>query len=285
MAAAFVLESTQAQLILYNSTAAINTTVTLSVGCENAMMANIKCPSNLFNVAGVGDLVATDNTTVPQICATGCTSSLTSYHNNIVTACAKDPYPWTGTPATWPGDVMWAFANRTCLMNTTTGKYCVDEVLAWWTTLDTNDILLSDYPAQYLCTPCMIKLLAQSQSTSFSNYNSDLIDDWRGVQAGEYSWKQKSQRDYQLILLLVCNVTYPTGVQPPATNLTLADLPNYVNTSALAEVPCISGNTYTVQSGDTCNSIATSKSVASGTLLIINNLYADCSGLIAGQSM
>lgn len=80
-------------------------------------------------------------------------------------------------------------------------------------------------------------------------------------------------------------MSYPTAVQPPQTNLTIADMPNFVNTSGLAEVPCISGNTYTVQSGDTCVSIGIANNVASGTLLIINNLFADCSGLDAGASM
>jgi hypothetical protein len=185
--AATAIEKTQAQIILYNSTAAINSTQPLSVGCQNALMSNISCPIELLYFAGEGDLMATDNVTVPQICTSSCTENLASYHNNVSTACAQDPQLWSGIPATWPGDVMWAYANRTCLMNTTTGQYCVDEVLSWWTTLDTNDTLLSDYPTQYLCTNCMIQLLAQSQSTSFSNYNEDFVDDWQGVQAGELS--------------------------------------------------------------------------------------------------
>ncbi|KAE9375150.1 carbohydrate-binding module family 50 protein [Stipitochalara longipes BDJ] len=257
----------RAQLILYNSSAAINSTQALSTACTNAMIANISCPIELLTFAGVGNLVASDNVTVPQICSSSCTKSLASYHKNISTACAHDPAPWPGIPATWPGDIMWAYANRTCLTNATTGKYCVDEVLSWWNTTTINATLLSNIPTQYLCTKCMLGMLAQSQSTSYSNYNADFVSDWQSVQAGE--------------LLLWIEHT----VQPPQTNLTIANLPNFVNTSGLAPVPCISGKTYRVKAGDNCTTIGISQKVASGTLFIINNLFADCSNLTVGSSI
>jgi hypothetical protein len=183
---ALVLETAQSQLVIFNSTAAINTNASLSAGCEAALIASISCPPNLFNLAGDGNVIGTDNITVPQLCASSCTNSLSSFHKTVASACSKDPSPWAGVPATWPGDVLWAFANRTCLKNTTTGAYCVDEVLSWWALLDANDtMLVSDVPTNYLCTPCMLNMLAQSQSTSFSNYNANFTSDWLAVQKGK----------------------------------------------------------------------------------------------------
>lgn len=184
MISAATLVSTQ--LVLFNSSTAINAAEVLSGACENALMANITCPGVLFDFAAVGNLVSSDNTTVPQICSPSCIDSLETYHRNVSTACGSDPQPWSGTPATWPVDVLWAFANQTCLTNNSTTQYCVDEFLTWSALLDMNNTLLSNSPTEYLCTPCMISLLAQTQSTSFSNYNSALVSDWQGVQEGKY---------------------------------------------------------------------------------------------------
>jgi hypothetical protein len=70
-------------------------------------------------------------------------------------------------------------------VNVTTGAYCVDEVLSWWTTLDTDDLPLANISTEYLCTPCMVEMLAQSQRTAYSNYNSEFIEDWQDVQASK----------------------------------------------------------------------------------------------------
>lgn len=176
----------QSQLVFFNSTNAINADVTLSAGCEAALMANISCPEPLVDLATDGLVLNSDNVTVPQVCASTCSSSLAAFHSNVSTACKNDPNPWTGMPATWFGDLVWAYANRTCLTNNVTGAYCVDEVLSWWSTVDDNStVLLTDLPSDNLCSPCMISLLAQAQSTSFSNYGSDLVDDWIAIQAGK----------------------------------------------------------------------------------------------------
>ena len=50
-------------------------------------------------------------------------------------------------------------------------------------------------------------------------------------------------------------------------------------------MPCLSGNTYTASSGDTCTSIALAKSVNSGALRILDNLLPDCSNLTPGTQL
>ena len=81
--------------------------------------------------------------------------------------------------------------------------------------------------------------------------------------------------------MAVCNVDYPTMVQPSPTNLT--NYYNYANSSS--QQTCLSGNTYNVVPGDSCQGIAAAHSVATGTLQAINNIYPDCTNLIGGSTM
>jgi LysM repeat protein len=48
---------------------------------------------------------------------------------------------------------------------------------------------------------------------------------------------------------------------------------------------CYSNHTYTVLEGDTCKSISEKTSVDTGTLEILNNLYADCSNIVVGMEL
>ena len=55
------------------------------------------------------------------------------------------------------------------------------------------------------------------------------------------------------------------------------------NSSAPANLTCLSDQSYTVQTGDTCQSIALAHSVSQGTLRLLNSLYPDCSNMVNGQ--
>lgn len=48
---------------------------------------------------------------------------------------------------------------------------------------------------------------------------------------------------------------------------------------------CYSNQTYNVVEGDTCKSISEKMSVDTGTLEILNNLYADCSNIAVGMEL
>jgi LysM repeat protein len=80
----------------------------------------------------------------------------------------------------------------------------------------------------------------------------------------------------------VCGVKLPADVHPPVTNVTL---PNTASSSSNASQTCISGRTYTVKPGDTCQTIAATYRVATGTLTIINALLPDCSNLLSDQKL
>ncbi|PMD34386.1 carbohydrate-binding module family 50 [Hyaloscypha variabilis F] len=48
---------------------------------------------------------------------------------------------------------------------------------------------------------------------------------------------------------------------------------------------CVSGNMYTTKQGDTCDSIAQSKSVSAATMFYINSNILNCSSILAGTSL
>ncbi len=74
----------------------------------------------------------------------------------------------------------------------------------------------------------------------------------------------------------------PATTNPPVTT----DLPTLTaafNTAQESPSPAGDEETYTVQAGDTCNSIAFTYSIPATRLIASNNLPADCSGLFVGQ--
>lgn len=98
------------------------------------------------------------------------------------------------------------------------------------------------------------------QSTSFSGYDNNTAQAWASIQS-------------------LCDVSYPTAPQGPAA--TPSSLPGFATSSYTGS--CLSGTNYTVKSGDTCEAIATSNSVATGTLITVNQLDPGCSDLQIGQ--
>ena len=123
---------------------------------------------------------------------------------------------------------------------------------------------LTDLPKDQLCSSCIIGLFQQSQSSSFSNYDASVAPQWSTVQS-------------------TCGINSPIEVQPLTTNVT--DFPGYAPSNYTVSSQCTSGNHYSVKSGDDCQKIATSQSIATGTLISINNLLPDCSDLLGGATL
>ncbi|RDB24798.1 hypothetical protein Hypma_007466 [Hypsizygus marmoreus] len=240
-----------------------HSTQNLSPGCITALNATITCDPYIQQLVSNDYYGSLGNATLQDaVCTAGCGSSLTSYHASVVQVCASDPQPWPGVPAAWAGDVIWATYNRTCLKDPATGAYCVDQIAA----INTGDVDLpiSSLPHDQLCSSCMIALLKNIQSTPYSNYDASYIQDWVAIQS-------------------TCSTgPLPTAVQPPATNITA--LPGVVISNP-ADSSCLSGNHYTVQSGDDVQKIAVAHGVATGTLKILNGIFPDGTNLFAGQDL
>ncbi len=98
------------------------------------------------------------------------------------------------------------------------------------------------------------------QGTSYSNYDESLASVWSSIQT-------------------TCQLSYPTAVPSLSTNVTTPG--GFAAPGTGFTGLCISGNRYTVVSGDNCETIAESQNVATGTLIAINNLFPDCTNLNA----
>jgi LysM repeat protein len=109
----------------------------------------------------------------------------------------------------------------------------------------------------------MLSLLQNRQSTPFSGYDASSAATWASIQS-------------------ICGVTYPTEVQAPAASPT--SVFGYAN-SSYSSTTCLSGNTYTVAGGDTCQAIAATHNVATGTLITLNQLLPGCTDIQAGQEI
>lgn len=116
---------------------------------------------------------------------------------------------------------------------------------------------MSSLPIAQICSPCVLALGKLIQGTSYSNYDDTIASEWSTIQSK-------------------CGVSYPTDVQPLETHLS-----EFSGFTSHYPVPstCLSGNTYTVASGDDCVRISTSKQVSTGALISLNQLFPDCSNL------
>ena len=119
-----LIPSIKAQFQLFpNGT---QSTANLSQGCITALNTTITCDPYIQQLAATDYYGSLGNATLQDsVCAAGCGASLASYHTQVAAACSSDPEPWSGIPAVWVGDVIWATHNRTCLKDPTTGRYCV----------------------------------------------------------------------------------------------------------------------------------------------------------------
>lgn len=258
-------------------------TENLSQACTSALNTTIACDAYLLQLASTDYYGSLNNASLQStVCATACGSSLSSYHNNVATACANDPEPWQGIPAVWAGDVLWATFNTTCLKDPGTGQFCIGKTS---NSFDTRDLMISSdvisnstgfadgdvdqpitsIPQAQLCSPCMITLLGHLQSTPYSNYDDQSVQQWIAVQS-------------------ICNTgPLPTAVQPPVTNIT--SLPGVSGSNPVDTSLCLSGKHYTVQPGDDVQIIATAQGVSTGMLKSLNGIFPDGTNLFAGQDL
>lgn len=123
----------------------------------------------------------------------------------------------------------------------------------------TSDTSMVNLQEAQVCSPCIIALGRLLQATSFSNYDDTIASEWSSIQK-------------------TCQVDYPIDVQPPEATPT--DMIGFAPTNYTISTACISGNTYDVASGDDCVKISQSKNVSTGGLIVLNQLFPDCSNLV-----
>ncbi|KAA8896313.1 hypothetical protein FN846DRAFT_965309 [Sphaerosporella brunnea] len=236
----------------------------VSSGCVDAMLGAVNCDSTLITFMRTDYYAPIGNSTLQEVlCAPACGTSLSSYIANVSTACANDPQPYPGLPATHFGEWAYSTYNLTCLEDQNTGQYCTDYLSALFAN-STTDQSGTGLPQSQLCSSCVIQYFRQVQGTPYSNYDSDLASQWSEIQSQ-------------------CGLSYPTAIPTLTTNVT--SLPNYAAPGTAYTGGCGSGNYYTVVSGDNCQVIAQKENVATGSLIILNGLLPDCSDLLLGATI
>ncbi|RDW72346.1 LysM peptidoglycan-binding domain-containing protein [Aspergillus mulundensis] len=211
--------------------------------CEKALYAEIYCDDYVQELSepvyhgSLGDESFTNS-----VCASSCGDSLRNFHDNVVAKCGTSAEALPGVPALSVVDAVWSGWNETCL-RASNGSFCNDILVTY---PPVNE--LSDMPAAQLCSECWVSKLKLMQSSPYSAYDN----------------VYQSQLDYTLASCdLSMSSTEPTegGVQVPASNSST----------------CSTEKEYTVQDGDTCDSIALANSVSSGTLYAENSALFNCS--------
>ncbi|KAH8803541.1 hypothetical protein F5884DRAFT_805793 [Xylogone sp. PMI_703] len=199
-----------------------------------------------------------------------------------MTACGSTTIT-VGQPNTIRADILLAYLNRTCAIDTTTRELCpiwlsgqvaslaafkkstVGSSIAGSNT-DSDIAFIKSLPTTFVCSSCFLALYKANQASPYLAYDEDDVALWQQIQS-------------------ICKIFAPTAVPTSTYNVSQSAAGFANGTAPGSNMTCLSGKTYTVQSGDSCTSIALAHSVGSETLRVINNLTPDCAGLTVGSNL
>ncbi|QUC19096.1 uncharacterized protein UV8b_03337 [Ustilaginoidea virens] len=228
----------------------------ITPGCNLALTAELPaCPREFLQLLSNGAYYSLEGQEYMDVlCNSDCAPQLAAYRQKVLTACAGDPQPRPGFPATYWVDAVTSVRELMCLKDSATGKYCADVLEAAFQDNATSTDMLGGFADEQLCSECMVNVFRQQQSTPYSNYGEEMMEAFQRIQ-------QK------------CNLNYPTASQPLQVNAT--SLFNYAP-AGYAVAKCASDRTYTVVSGDNCLSISKNSHVSTGFLILMNGLRILC---------
>ncbi|RYP37881.1 hypothetical protein DL767_002753 [Monosporascus sp. MG133] len=237
----------------------------ISAQCSLALSSPIpECPQELLNLLGGSQFYTVQNETIMDIlCREPCPPAFETYRANVGEACANDPQPRDGYPATYWVDAVSSVRSQMCLKDSASGRYCTEFLEQ--TLGDATDPadLLGGYTTEQLCSECIVSLFRHQQSTPYSNYDVEMSEAWAEIQAR-------------------CDLEYPTATPTLKTNVT--SLGNYAP-SGYATAVCVGSRTHEVVSGDNCLYVSKANHVSTGALITLNSLRMDCTNLLLGQNL
>lgn len=124
--AASIISIVAAQDSYFFPNGTFNPDTNVSTTCASALQAPIDCLTDVMTIATTDTFFPYSNNTYKDtLCNKNCGSALKTYVRRVQGACANDPQPFTGLPATYYGNFAWASWNLTCLQDPTSGKYCI----------------------------------------------------------------------------------------------------------------------------------------------------------------
>ncbi|KAI9164172.1 LysM domain-containing protein [Paramyrothecium foliicola] len=247
----------------------INQTATLFPGisaqCNTALSAPVpECAQELLNLLGGSQFYTVQNQTVMNIlCREPCPPAFAKYKTNVEKACANDPQPRAGYPATYWVDAVLAVRSQMCLKDSASGQYCTEFLEKTLGDASNPSELLGGYTTAQLCSECIVNLFKHQQSTPYSNYDVEMSNAWAEIQKR-------------------CKLSFPTATPTLKTNVT--SLGNYAP-PGYATAVCVGSRTHKVVSGDNCVDISKANHVSTGALMTLNSLRMDCTNLLLGQTL
>ena len=221
-----------------------------SAPCASALMADIACPELISpSYLANGGYLGAD--TLTSLCTSACSNALSAFQAAADSACGTAAYVFPGNYSqTIPAVIdplVWAY-NAACLQSG--GVFCVPAV--------TNT---SDGVAP--CSDCFLKYEAAMLGSAYGQHR---------ISPDDFS-----------SLLSSCSApasSYPYTT-PASTTATTT-----ISGSALATATALcTGTPYTVQSGDTCASIAQANSVATDRFITDNHLDYNCTAISPGNQI
>lgn len=220
----------------------------LDPGCITALTADVACPRQLgaFTQGGYFPVDALE-----EVCTTTCATALGSFQNSVSAACVGETYYISGTrtaPIDFLPTLLFYAYNRTCIKDGE--RWC--NYVAFQAAGGTNP---SKRQAVDPCDDCLIKQLQFQAGSpiyggvalqpSYSSFTSSCDKTDFPLATSDPPFEQPQ----------------PSATPPPT--------------------PTCGGTTYTIQPGDTCQSISLSEEVGTGWLLFDNGLQAHCANFPA----
>ncbi|GKZ34453.1 hypothetical protein AbraIFM66950_004728 [Aspergillus brasiliensis] len=215
--------------------------------CGDALVRNITC-DELFSVSAIANQQYIGNKTLAAICVPDCKDSFDEYRSTVENACGTTVYNFSGvnqTVQSFLDPLAWAL-NVSCL--TSGDEYCYSDI-----TNRRNSI-----------EPC---------SDCFLQYEAAML--------GSVYGRQRVDPDSFSSLLSSCSV--PGSSYPYSTPTSTSGATTSSTTSS--PIATCTGTAYTVQEGDSCDSISEAHKIATDRFITENHFDANCTTMNVGDNV
>ncbi|KAJ7174357.1 hypothetical protein C8R46DRAFT_1189193 [Mycena filopes] len=233
--------------------------------CAEALSADIQCSARIVDTLPSSSLALSNLTRADllDLCTSTCFDSLNTVAATVDKECVGWPFivgsasyvaslPFRNLAYRW---------NIACTMDNSTSpsRFCLEEQ---GPASETDQDILS-LPATQLCSQCNLQNL-ELQMTSPFGWDGSFVDDWHAIQT-TCNFQTNNNIPASLIFTGIANGSMANATASPTR-------------SPASTAKCLFGS-YTIQNGDTCTSIAASKSLSLDQLISINGLDLNCTKL------
>ncbi|KGO45809.1 Peptidoglycan-binding Lysin subgroup [Penicillium expansum] len=274
----------------------------LSSTCEDALYATVDCDDEISSVMTDGYIGSLDNETLTDlICASTCEASIAELYDSVSTSCGDSAELIAGISYLSLIGQVWSSWNQSCFVDLTTGQNCNDVIAKFDNVTSQADIATTD-----LCSYCYVKKLEMMQADAYSSaYNDDFESEYKYVAntcnltVTDFNATTSVFNASLPATTSTClsGNTYITTDGDTCDSIALAQgvsaatlfytNPNILNCSDIITgtslcLPLTCTDLYSVQSNDTCASVAVSNFISFSDVINWNSqLTWNCSNLVS----